>query len=39
MCIDATIKQIEDVLLYFEKHREEGFTKSMDLAKNLLHLK
>jgi hypothetical protein len=35
MCIDATIKRMEDVLLYFEKYREEGFTKSMDFAKTV----
>jgi hypothetical protein len=35
MCIDATIKQMEGVLSYFEKYREEGFQKSMDLAKSV----
>jgi hypothetical protein len=35
MCIDATIKQMEGVLSYFEKYREEGFPKSMDLAKSV----
>lgn len=32
-CIDAAIKQLEDVLLYFEKYRKECFIKSMDLTK------
>ncbi|KAK2379051.1 hypothetical protein QL285_066893 [Trifolium repens] len=35
MCIDATIKQMENVLLYFEKYQDKGFTKSMDLAKTV----
>jgi hypothetical protein len=35
MYIDSTIKQMEDVLLYFEKYREKCFTKSMDLAKTV----
>jgi hypothetical protein len=33
MRIDTTIKQMEDVLLCFEKYREKCFTKSMDFAK------
>ncbi|XP_021766288.1 uncharacterized protein LOC110730773 [Chenopodium quinoa] len=33
MCIDDTIKHVEEVVSYFEKYREEGFTKSMSLAK------
>lgn len=32
-CIDAAIKQSEDVLSYFEKYRKECFIKSMDLTK------
>ena len=35
MCIDATIKQMEGVLSYFEIYREEGFPKSMDLVKSV----
>ena len=35
MCIDTTIKQLEGVTSYFEKYRDEGFTTSMDVAKNL----
>lgn len=36
MCIDATIKQIETMLLYyFEIYPKVGFIKSTDLAKNV----
>lgn len=36
MCIDATIKQIETMLLYyFEIYPKVGFAKSTDLAKNV----
>ncbi|XP_056690473.1 uncharacterized protein [Spinacia oleracea] len=35
MCLDATIKQLKNVSSYFEKYREEGFTKSLDLAKSV----
>ncbi|KAK8357041.1 hypothetical protein V6Z11_A05G396900 [Gossypium hirsutum] len=33
MCIDNTIKQLEGVLSYSEKYREENFTSSMNIAK------
>ncbi|XP_057247995.1 uncharacterized protein LOC130590090 [Beta vulgaris subsp. vulgaris] len=35
MCIDSTIKQLEDVFSYFEKYRDEGFEKSINLAKSI----
>jgi hypothetical protein len=31
--IDATLKHIEGVILYFKKYRDEGFTSSMDTAR------
>jgi len=37
--IDATLKHIEDVISYFKKYRDEGFTSSIDTAKKTLHLK
>ena len=37
--IDATLKHIEDVISYFKKYRDEGFTSSIDIAKKPLHLK
>ena len=36
MSIDSTIKQLENMLSYFEKYRKEGFTKSIDLAKSVV---
>jgi hypothetical protein len=33
--IDATLKHIEGVISYFKKYRDEGFTSSMDTAKNI----
>jgi hypothetical protein len=33
--IDATLKHIEDVISYFKKYRDEGFTSSIDTAKNI----
>jgi len=33
--IDATLKHIEGVISYFKKHRDEGFTSSMDTAKGI----
>ena len=33
--IDATLKHIEGVISYFKKYRDEGFTSSMDIAKNI----
>jgi hypothetical protein len=35
MSIDATLKHIEGVISYFKKYRDEGFTSSMDIAKNI----
>ncbi|XP_039043648.1 zinc finger MYM-type protein 1-like [Hibiscus syriacus] len=35
MCIDTTIRQLEGVMSYFEKYRDEGFTTSMNVAKSL----
>ncbi|TYG73055.1 hypothetical protein ES288_D04G069300v1 [Gossypium darwinii] len=35
MCIDTTIKQLEDVLPCFEKYRDEGFTSTMNIAKSI----
>ncbi|KAK8299666.1 hypothetical protein V6Z12_D05G337100 [Gossypium hirsutum] len=35
MCIDTTIKQLEGVLSYFEKYRDEGVTFSMNIAKRI----
>ncbi|KAK8356772.1 hypothetical protein V6Z11_A05G379000 [Gossypium hirsutum] len=35
MCIDSTIKQLEGVLSYFEKYRDEYFTSSMNIAKSI----
>ncbi|KAG8491378.1 hypothetical protein CXB51_014586 [Gossypium anomalum] len=35
MCIDTTIKKLEDVLSYFEKYRDEGFTSSINIAKSI----
>ncbi|KAH1239600.1 hypothetical protein GmHk_08G023999 [Glycine max] len=36
MCIDTTIKQLENVLLYFEKYRDEDFTSNTDIAKSVV---
>ncbi|KAM3279953.1 hypothetical protein ACQJBY_046997 [Aegilops geniculata] len=33
MCIDATIKHIDGVILYFKKYRDEGFQASIEIAK------
>ena len=35
MCIDTTTKELEDVILFFEKYRNEGFESSMNIAKSL----
>ncbi|TYI84063.1 hypothetical protein E1A91_D05G337900v1, partial [Gossypium mustelinum] len=35
MCIDTAIKQLEGVLSYFEKYRDEGVTFSMNIAKRI----
>ena len=33
VCIDATIKHIDGVILYFKKYRDEGFQASIEVAK------
>ncbi|XP_074352642.1 uncharacterized protein LOC141691786 [Apium graveolens] len=35
MCIGATMKQLESVLVFFEKYREKGFISSMNVAKEI----
>ncbi|KAG8491567.1 hypothetical protein CXB51_014862 [Gossypium anomalum] len=35
MCVDTTVKQLEGVLSYFEKYRDENFTSSMNIAKSI----
>nr|XP_017250708.1 PREDICTED: zinc finger MYM-type protein 1-like [Daucus carota subsp. sativus] len=35
MCLGATMKQLESVMLFFDKYREEGFVSSMNVAKDL----
>ena len=35
MCIDTTTKKFEDVMLFFEKYRNEGFESNMNIAKSL----
>nr|KJB64854.1 hypothetical protein B456_010G072400 [Gossypium raimondii] len=35
MCVDTTIKQLEGVLSYFEKYRNEYFTSSINIAKSI----
>ena len=35
MCIDTTTKELEGVMLFFEKFRNEGFESSMNIAKSL----
>lgn len=35
MCIDTTIEQVEGMVSYFEKFREEGFTSSMNIARSI----
>ncbi|KAF2943933.1 hypothetical protein DAI22_02g102200 [Oryza sativa Japonica Group] len=33
VCMDATLKQIEGVISFFQRYRNEGFTSSIDIAK------
>ena len=33
MCLDTTLKQIEGVISYFQKFRNEGFDSSIEIAK------
>ena len=35
MCIDTTTNELEGVMLFFEKYRNEGFESSMNIAKSL----
>ena len=35
MCIDTTTKELEGVMLFFEKYRNEGFESSMNIVKSL----
>ena len=35
MCIDTTTKELEGVMLFFEKYRNEGFESNMNIAKSL----
>ena len=35
MCIDTTTKELEGVMLFFEKYRNEGFESCMNIAKSL----
>ena len=35
MCIDNTTKELEGVILFFEKYRNEGFESNMNIAKSL----
>jgi hypothetical protein len=35
VCLDATLKQIEGVISYFQKYREEGFNASIEAAKSI----
>lgn len=37
MCIDNALKQLEGVLLFFEKYRNEGFNSSLKIAQNIAH--
>ena len=33
VCMDATLKQIEGIISYFEKYRNKGFDSSIEIAK------
>ena len=35
VCLDATLKQIEGVISYFQKYREEGFDASIKISKSI----
>ncbi|KAF8093548.1 hypothetical protein N665_0383s0173 [Sinapis alba] len=37
MCIDNALKQLQGVILFFEKYRDEGFNSSLIIAKNIAH--
>ncbi|KAG2579201.1 hypothetical protein PVAP13_6NG248203 [Panicum virgatum] len=36
VCMDATLKQIEGVISYFQKYRVEGFDSSIEVAKAII---
>ena len=35
ICIDTTTKELEGVILFFEKYKNEGFESSMNISKSL----
>lgn len=35
MCVDSTLQQIEGVMEYFAKYRNEGFASSLDIARGI----
>ncbi|XP_074346981.1 uncharacterized protein LOC141685794, partial [Apium graveolens] len=35
MCLDTTIEQVEGMVSYFEKFRDEGYDSSMNIAKSI----
>ncbi|XP_052621811.1 uncharacterized protein LOC122195224 [Lactuca sativa] len=35
MCIDGTINQLKSIMSFFEKYRNEGFSRSLDNAKSI----
>lgn len=37
VCIDATLKQIEGVISYFQKYRNEKFDSSVQIAKSIAY--
>ncbi|GJN25600.1 hypothetical protein PR202_gb13446 [Eleusine coracana subsp. coracana] len=39
MCIDSALQQIEGMMQYFRKYRNEGFESSLKVAKGALQLK
>ena len=37
ICIDNAMKQVAGVMSYFEKYRNDGFSSSINMAKDLAH--
>jgi hypothetical protein len=35
VCMDAALKQIEGAISYFKRYRDEGFNRSIDIAKEI----
>ena len=35
MCFDITTKELEGIMLFFEKYKNKGFESSMNIAKSL----